>query len=127
MSGSPVVWSRSRTGGGPPSGTSAVKNRLTENVEHGGEATIAANTPAEQRSSSLEYTESSKSLLEEGGDAVRTMERPRKEEKSCSRRVSGFRRVRHSRRQFVLAARRAGSGRDIGKPRRLVASRVIGV
>eukprot|EP00965_Chrysotila_dentata_P030990 1032003-Pleurochrysis_carterae.AAC.1 len=27
---SPEMWSRSRTGGGPPSGTSASKNRLTE-------------------------------------------------------------------------------------------------
>eukprot|EP00965_Chrysotila_dentata_P038805 1289807-Pleurochrysis_carterae.AAC.2 len=38
MFGSPIIWSRSRTGGGPPSGASPVKNRLTENVEHGGEA-----------------------------------------------------------------------------------------
>eukprot|EP00965_Chrysotila_dentata_P230124 6197588-Pleurochrysis_carterae.AAC.2 len=30
------------TGGGPPSGTFAAKNRLTEKVEHGGDATMAA-------------------------------------------------------------------------------------
>eukprot|EP00965_Chrysotila_dentata_P046721 1551377-Pleurochrysis_carterae.AAC.1 len=58
MSGRPVMLSRSRTGGGPPSGASPVKKRLTENVEHGGEATIAAYTPAEQRSSKRAYTES---------------------------------------------------------------------
>eukprot|EP00965_Chrysotila_dentata_P238394 6202467-Pleurochrysis_carterae.AAC.2 len=52
------MFARSRTGGGPPSGTSPAKNRLTENVEHGGEATMAAYTPAEQRSSRREYTES---------------------------------------------------------------------
>eukprot|EP00965_Chrysotila_dentata_P172233 5683655-Pleurochrysis_carterae.AAC.5 len=49
---------RSRTGGGPPSGASPVKNRLTEKVEHGGEATMAAYTPAEQRSSRRVYTKS---------------------------------------------------------------------
>eukprot|EP00965_Chrysotila_dentata_P070386 2325791-Pleurochrysis_carterae.AAC.1 len=32
----------SRTGGGPPSGTLALKKRLTENVEQGGDAMIAA-------------------------------------------------------------------------------------
>eukprot|EP00965_Chrysotila_dentata_P198216 6178655-Pleurochrysis_carterae.AAC.2 len=53
-SGRPVMWSRSRTGGGPPSGTSALKKRLIEKVEQGREATIAANAPAEQRSSSRE-------------------------------------------------------------------------
>eukprot|EP00965_Chrysotila_dentata_P213956 6187945-Pleurochrysis_carterae.AAC.2 len=37
-SGSPMICSRSRTGGGPPSGASAVKKRLTEKVEQGGEA-----------------------------------------------------------------------------------------
>eukprot|EP00965_Chrysotila_dentata_P056730 1882316-Pleurochrysis_carterae.AAC.1 len=42
ISGSPVMWSRSRTGGGPPSGTLALKKRLTENVEQGGDAMIAA-------------------------------------------------------------------------------------
>eukprot|EP00965_Chrysotila_dentata_P046480 1544868-Pleurochrysis_carterae.AAC.1 len=52
------MFSRSRTGGGPPSGTSPVKRRLTENVEHGGEATMAAYAPAEQRSRRREYTES---------------------------------------------------------------------
>eukprot|EP00965_Chrysotila_dentata_P136358 4509437-Pleurochrysis_carterae.AAC.2 len=57
-SGSPVMLARSRTGGGPPSGTSPAKKRLTENVEHGGEATMAAYAPAEQRSRRREYTES---------------------------------------------------------------------
>eukprot|EP00965_Chrysotila_dentata_P153768 5083419-Pleurochrysis_carterae.AAC.3 len=38
------MWSRSRTGGGPPSGTSAVKNLLTAKVEQGGDATTAAYT-----------------------------------------------------------------------------------
>eukprot|EP00965_Chrysotila_dentata_P106370 3513450-Pleurochrysis_carterae.AAC.1 len=39
----PMMFSRSRTGGGPPSGASlAVKKRLTEKVEHGGDATTAA-------------------------------------------------------------------------------------
>eukprot|EP00965_Chrysotila_dentata_P004067 131586-Pleurochrysis_carterae.AAC.1 len=52
------MWSRSRTGGGPPSGTLPAKKRLTENVEHGGDATIAAYAPAEQRSSRRVYTES---------------------------------------------------------------------
>eukprot|EP00965_Chrysotila_dentata_P211207 6186341-Pleurochrysis_carterae.AAC.1 len=56
--GSPMMWFRSRTGGGPPSGTSPAKNRLTENVEQGGEATMAAYAPAEQRSSRRAYTES---------------------------------------------------------------------
>eukprot|EP00965_Chrysotila_dentata_P000567 18540-Pleurochrysis_carterae.AAC.3 len=50
-----MMWSLSRTSGGPPSGTSPVKNRLTEKVEQGGEATTAAYTPAAQRSSSREY------------------------------------------------------------------------
>eukprot|EP00965_Chrysotila_dentata_P159598 5272507-Pleurochrysis_carterae.AAC.2 len=49
--GRPVMCSRSRTGGRPPSGTSAVKKRVTENVEQGGEATTAAYTSDEQRSS----------------------------------------------------------------------------
>eukprot|EP00965_Chrysotila_dentata_P058952 1956772-Pleurochrysis_carterae.AAC.1 len=31
----PMTFSRSRTGGGPPSGTFAEKNLLTENVEQG--------------------------------------------------------------------------------------------
>eukprot|EP00965_Chrysotila_dentata_P007219 234496-Pleurochrysis_carterae.AAC.1 len=53
-SDSPMMCSRSRTGGGPPSGTLALKKRLTENVEQGGDAMIAAYVPAEQRSSSLE-------------------------------------------------------------------------
>eukprot|EP00965_Chrysotila_dentata_P136059 4498429-Pleurochrysis_carterae.AAC.2 len=53
-SGSPMMCSRSRTGGGPPSGTLASKERLTENVEQGGDAIIAAYVPAEQRSRSLE-------------------------------------------------------------------------
>eukprot|EP00965_Chrysotila_dentata_P248605 6208433-Pleurochrysis_carterae.AAC.3 len=53
-SGRPMMCSRSRTGGGPPSGTSASKKRLTEKVEHGGDAMIAAYVPAEQRSRSLE-------------------------------------------------------------------------
>eukprot|EP00965_Chrysotila_dentata_P047624 1579436-Pleurochrysis_carterae.AAC.1 len=52
------MCSRSRTGGGPPSGTSAVKKRDTENVEQGGEATTAAYTPDAHRSSKREYTES---------------------------------------------------------------------
>eukprot|EP00965_Chrysotila_dentata_P212933 6187332-Pleurochrysis_carterae.AAC.2 len=59
-SGSPAMCSRSRTGGGPPSGTSASKKRLTEKVEQGGDAIIAAYVPTEQRSSSLEYTEPSR-------------------------------------------------------------------
>eukprot|EP00965_Chrysotila_dentata_P005113 167600-Pleurochrysis_carterae.AAC.4 len=42
MSASPMMFERSRTGGGPPSETFAEKNRLTENVEHGGEAMTAA-------------------------------------------------------------------------------------
>eukprot|EP00965_Chrysotila_dentata_P214535 6188247-Pleurochrysis_carterae.AAC.2 len=50
------MLSRSRTGGGPPSGALATKNLLTEKVEHGGEATMAAYAPAEHSSSSLEYT-----------------------------------------------------------------------
>eukprot|EP00965_Chrysotila_dentata_P222069 6192749-Pleurochrysis_carterae.AAC.1 len=38
------MLSRSRSGGGPPSGESGVgKKRATENVEHGGEAKMAAN------------------------------------------------------------------------------------
>eukprot|EP00965_Chrysotila_dentata_P047397 1572320-Pleurochrysis_carterae.AAC.1 len=53
-SGRPKMCSRSRTGGGPPSGTSASKKRLTEKVKHGGDAMIAAYVPAEQRSRSLE-------------------------------------------------------------------------
>eukprot|EP00965_Chrysotila_dentata_P226699 6195576-Pleurochrysis_carterae.AAC.4 len=59
-SSNPVMWSRSRTGGGPPSGRLAVKNLLTENVEQGGAATMAAYVPEEQRSSKREYTESSR-------------------------------------------------------------------
>eukprot|EP00965_Chrysotila_dentata_P087716 2896182-Pleurochrysis_carterae.AAC.2 len=39
---SPMIFSRSRTGGGPPSGTCAENNRLTENVEQGGDAMMAA-------------------------------------------------------------------------------------
>eukprot|EP00965_Chrysotila_dentata_P064039 2120686-Pleurochrysis_carterae.AAC.1 len=52
------MFSRSRTGGGPPSGTLAAKKRDTENVEQGGEATTAAYTPDAHRSSNREYTES---------------------------------------------------------------------
>eukprot|EP00965_Chrysotila_dentata_P148756 4912194-Pleurochrysis_carterae.AAC.1 len=41
-SGSPITLSRSRTGGGPPSAAEgASKNRDTEKVEQGGEASIA--------------------------------------------------------------------------------------
>eukprot|EP00965_Chrysotila_dentata_P257487 6212899-Pleurochrysis_carterae.AAC.1 len=57
-SGRPVMCSRSRTGGGPPSGTLPSKNPVTEKVEQGGEATTAAKVPEEQRSSKREYTES---------------------------------------------------------------------
>eukprot|EP00965_Chrysotila_dentata_P037946 1261283-Pleurochrysis_carterae.AAC.1 len=46
--GSPEMWFRSRTGGGPPSGTSPSKNLLTEKVEHGGDAITAAYVPAVQ-------------------------------------------------------------------------------
>eukprot|EP00965_Chrysotila_dentata_P170299 5621148-Pleurochrysis_carterae.AAC.1 len=59
-SSSPKLWSRSRTGGGPPSGTLPAKKRLTEIVEHGGEATIAVYAPTEQRSSRRVYTESNR-------------------------------------------------------------------
>eukprot|EP00965_Chrysotila_dentata_P044148 1467425-Pleurochrysis_carterae.AAC.1 len=39
----PVMFSWSRTGGGPPSGAFlAAKKRLAEKVEHGGDATMAA-------------------------------------------------------------------------------------
>eukprot|EP00965_Chrysotila_dentata_P249414 6208879-Pleurochrysis_carterae.AAC.1 len=55
------MLSRSRTGGGPLSGTLAAKNLLTENVEQGGEAMTAPYALAVQRSSSRVYTESSKS------------------------------------------------------------------
>eukprot|EP00965_Chrysotila_dentata_P180153 5948632-Pleurochrysis_carterae.AAC.4 len=41
-SGRLMMWSRSRTRGGLPSATLAVKNLLTEKVEQGGEATTAA-------------------------------------------------------------------------------------
>eukprot|EP00965_Chrysotila_dentata_P258044 6213078-Pleurochrysis_carterae.AAC.3 len=42
-SGKPRTFSLSRTGGGPPSSElGEEKKRGTENVEHGGEATIAA-------------------------------------------------------------------------------------
>eukprot|EP00965_Chrysotila_dentata_P094465 3123134-Pleurochrysis_carterae.AAC.1 len=42
-SAKPMMFALSRTGGGPPSGTFfAEKNLLTENVEHGGDATTAA-------------------------------------------------------------------------------------
>eukprot|EP00965_Chrysotila_dentata_P141443 4675111-Pleurochrysis_carterae.AAC.1 len=41
-SGSPMTLSRSRTGGGPPSGESGdAKKRETEKVEHGGDAMMA--------------------------------------------------------------------------------------
>eukprot|EP00965_Chrysotila_dentata_P089286 2948427-Pleurochrysis_carterae.AAC.1 len=46
------MCSRSRTGGGPPSGAALdEKKRETEKVEQGGEATIAAYEPDLQRSS----------------------------------------------------------------------------
>eukprot|EP00965_Chrysotila_dentata_P011848 389072-Pleurochrysis_carterae.AAC.1 len=52
-SGRPRMCSRSRTGGGPPSGAALeAKKRETENVEQGGEATMAAYVPDLQRSSS---------------------------------------------------------------------------
>eukprot|EP00965_Chrysotila_dentata_P226164 6195233-Pleurochrysis_carterae.AAC.4 len=44
------MWSRSRTGGGPPSGESAEeKKRETEKVEQVGDATTAMYSPAAQR------------------------------------------------------------------------------
>eukprot|EP00965_Chrysotila_dentata_P010289 334601-Pleurochrysis_carterae.AAC.1 len=49
-SGRPRGCSRERMTGGPPSGESLdEKCREIENVEHGGEATIAAYSPAAQR------------------------------------------------------------------------------
>eukprot|EP00965_Chrysotila_dentata_P083565 2757182-Pleurochrysis_carterae.AAC.1 len=52
-SGKPIGCSRERKTGGPPSGeAAALKWRDTENVEHGGEATTAAYSPAAQRCSS---------------------------------------------------------------------------
>eukprot|EP00965_Chrysotila_dentata_P180976 5973870-Pleurochrysis_carterae.AAC.1 len=52
-SSNPMMFNRSRTGGGPPSGTFlAEKNLLTDNVEHGGDATTAAKCPTVHFSSS---------------------------------------------------------------------------
>eukprot|EP00965_Chrysotila_dentata_P028411 943750-Pleurochrysis_carterae.AAC.1 len=49
-SGRPRGYSRVRTTGGPPSGESRdAKLRETENVEQGGDATIAAYSPAAHR------------------------------------------------------------------------------
>eukprot|EP00965_Chrysotila_dentata_P172926 5707109-Pleurochrysis_carterae.AAC.1 len=43
MAARPMMFSRSRTGGGPPSGAFLeAKKRLTEKVEQGGDATMAA-------------------------------------------------------------------------------------
>eukprot|EP00965_Chrysotila_dentata_P078708 2594455-Pleurochrysis_carterae.AAC.1 len=45
-SGRPRMWSRLRTGGGPPSDAALeAKKRETEKVEQGGEATMAAYMP----------------------------------------------------------------------------------
>eukprot|EP00965_Chrysotila_dentata_P112001 3703763-Pleurochrysis_carterae.AAC.1 len=52
MSGSPATYSRSRTGGGPPSEDAGdEKKSEMEKVGHGGEATTATKAPVEQRSS----------------------------------------------------------------------------
>eukprot|EP00965_Chrysotila_dentata_P002708 88511-Pleurochrysis_carterae.AAC.1 len=58
-----MTCSRSRPGGGPPSlDADDEKNRDTENVEHGGEAMTARNSPAAQRWSSSWQTESRRGL-----------------------------------------------------------------
>eukprot|EP00965_Chrysotila_dentata_P052335 1736057-Pleurochrysis_carterae.AAC.2 len=88
-SGRPRGYSQVRTMGGPPSGESRdAKCREMENVEQGGEATTTAYSPAAHRWSRRLYTESrvrlEPALQKEGGNAVRSVKWPRKQEEDSS-------------------------------------------